>query len=131
MKDGAFWNYYNLEELKILVEKFGTTDKIELKKLMRQENLTKNSEIKLDPDLEYKKLRNLKAQLEIWRMLKDYGISLEQTRKIIIGEQQLETPEIPFLQKNSDNGLCGLCNHEHTEVEPKVCKNVSCNCGMR
>ena len=57
---GDFYQYYSIEEQKILVDKFGTTEKKELNKLMKKYILSKTETTsKLAPDLdnEYKQAR--------------------------------------------------------------------------
>lgn len=70
-KIAKFFNYYNIEEQKLLVAKFKTTDKKELQKLTKQvviDYITNNTkpEMYLDPDSEFKLARAqiIKAKAE-------------------------------------------------------------------
>lgn len=82
-------------------------------------------------EAEYKRLRNLNISLEIWNKLKSYGVNLADSTQIITGQTIIKTPEFPFMKSINKDNVCELCRHEHTSVEPRVCRNIDCNCGMR
>ena len=84
---GQFDTWYNKKEQEILVEKFGTTDKKELKKLMKLENLTLNSTQMVDANLttdeKLKKVKLANETIKIWKEFKNSGFTPEQLASFV------------------------------------------------
>ena len=85
---GNFFIYYNAKEQESLVEKFGTTDKKELQKLIKKESLIKiensetiaptNSSDQLTTKEKLEKVKLANETLKIWNEFRTSGFSLEQ-----------------------------------------------------
>ena len=83
-------------------------------------------------DGETKRLKNLKLCLDIWNGLKVAGFSLDQAAEVMRGDKTIPAPELPFMKPSkSGGGACEFCGHEHVATEPRVCRTVSCLCGVR
>ena len=83
-------------------------------------------------DGETKRLKNLKLCLDIWNGLKVAGFSLDQAAEVMRGDKTIPAPELPFMKPSkSGGGACEFCGHEHVKIEPRVCRTVSCLCGVR
>lgn len=85
---------------------------------------------------EKKRLTNLNLSLDVWKKLKDAGYTIPQAEQVISGDQKFELPENPFKKETvndnfNENNFCKFCHHEHTETEPRICKETLCMCGMR
>ncbi len=97
-------------------------------------------ETKEQLDLKYKKLRNNKMSLEMIKLVKETGQSKnwEKTKQIITAEEEVEPPKLTSIENQEEeqgglNGysMCSFCKHEHVGTEPRVCKKLDCNCGVR
>jgi len=86
-------------------------------------------------DEKSKKIRllNLKLSLECWKLMKEQGYTISQATEILSGSKDLLEPQLILLQmsKNNKNGICDYCGHAHADSQPYVCKELSCNCGLR
>jgi len=90
---GKFFHYFNIEEQKQLVEKFQTTDKKELKDLMKQVILhyisksetTEPEQVQPTKTLDdkIKKLRVADLTLKVWDKLRQAGYSIEQLQEFV------------------------------------------------
>lgn len=92
-------SWYNNDELKQLVEIYGTTDKKEIQKLIKEKSLSKIEETKTTGKARKEYLANLKLTLDCWKGLLELRDSLPfkiDPIKILSGEENL--PEPPVMQ---------------------------------
>jgi len=97
---GKFFHYFNIEEQKLLVEKFGTSDKKELKNLMKQiivdyiSNNLDASKPQQEPTLDnkLKKLKVADLTLKVWDKLRQAGYSIDQLQRFV-STGKFEYPE--------------------------------------
>jgi len=87
-------------------------------------------------DMENRRLKNLKLKLDCHKSLKE--LKIKEKIPIILGEKKLELPKLPLEPEEQkhilgldENNFCDFCKHNHAETEPKVCKSIDCNCGVR
>jgi len=95
--------------------------------------ISESVEITKDKELnrELKRLKNLKLQLDIFNDLKNLNYDWQQTRRIIKGSLDISDDPLKFVASKGDPNVCDYCKHFHASTEPKVCTELSCNCGLR
>lgn len=64
-KNHDFYFYFNNDELKIIIERFGTNDRDELKEKIKFFILENKEPLDIDEDTRYKKLRNDHTEIKI------------------------------------------------------------------
>lgn len=106
--------------------------------------------------LKHLPIKMLGETLKAWLVLKKEGFTLEQFEEMI-RSGELTYPENNFIETPKEiskqfepygktiihskpetktdgldeNNFCDTCNHTHADTEPKVCKDLYCNCGIR
>ena len=89
-----------------------------------------------DIDTKIKRQKLLSLQLSNWKNLKDNGMIMEEAKAILLNNGEIQEPSIydsrDFAEpKINGYGFCSICNHEHANTEPKICKSLNCNCEVR
>ncbi len=129
--------YFNSDERNFLDKKFNTIDRTSRIKKIKNFLLREESVDEISIDDKIKRQQLLKLQLQNWKELKSNGLIMEEAKAILLEKQEMKEPT---LEDNSDlkhdgglNGysFCSFCHHEHAGTEPRVCKKVDCNCGVR
>jgi len=110
---GQFDDYYNVEEQKILVEKFGTSDKKELKKLIHQYVLSpsKTSEDPKTVDEKLKKVKLANETLKAWKEIRSSGGTVDDLERLV------NYGEIPSLENNYERGEIQTTTEEKPKLE--------------
>ena len=126
--------HFNQTEREFLDHKFGTTERksrIEKIKefLLREESVTKLSlkEQKTQQEILNLKIKN---QIALVRELKE---TPNDTANFIKNPESYQTPQLEEPKEKTgfdENGYCDVCKHKHALTEPRVCTDLSCNCGV-
>jgi hypothetical protein len=118
-KAGQFDFWYSEKELEILVEKYGITDKKELKKLIKKDSLKNISENeiedpKLSIDEKLKKVKLANETLKAWNTIRSSGGTVDDLEKLVNHQ------EIPNFENNHDNTNAITIADEKPKLELKT-----------
>lgn len=101
-----FYIYYNDVDLKKLVEVLGTTDKTQVKKLIKEKSMMdfSDQQVNLSSKQKMEDLKRMKLTLECWKGLmeiRDYVPFKIDPIAILKGEATLEPPQLTMLNNGN------------------------------
>lgn len=130
---GKFFQYYNVEEQKILVDKFGTTEKKELNKLMKKYvlstiNKVDDSNLSVQEQILLEKLAILKEERPLkLRKLKAQAEILESKRKFLYNFQTVMSDSGSQTLEKSTWKKYGFGDSENYQENIQLKKNFYIN----
>ena len=133
------WNFFlNDEQEDYITKKYNLDPNSNLSLAVQIKNWLLSEEKTEDYKLRIDRQKFLKLVAENWQLYKSSGLIFEEAKAIILGEKEPLEPTLQDLKPfaESTKGLdqfngCFTCTHQHTSSEPKVCREIGCNCGIR